>query len=113
MKIAFRAGPGRVRFVEAGEIYYVEAERHDTLVRTAGRRRLRSTQRLPEWEEALEGGQFVRVHDSYLVNFDRVRELRLRKGDPNDWEVKLDPPVNVILPVSRTGYRRLRQAFGL
>jgi len=113
MKIAVRAGPGRVRFLEIGEIYFVEGEGHDTLVRTARRRLLRSTQRLDEWEEALSGGRFVRIHKSYLVNFDRVRELRLRKGDPNDWEVKLDPPVNAVLPVSRTGYRKLRAAFGL
>ena len=102
-----------MRFVEAGEIYYLQGEGHDTLVRLAGRRRLRSTRRLSEWETELRGGRFVRVHNSYLVNFDRVRELRLRKGDPNDWEVKLDPPVNSVLPVSRAGYRRLRETFRL
>ena len=113
MKIAVKVGRGRVRFLDVEEIYFVQGERHDALVRTARRRLLRSTQRLDEWEESLSGGRFVRIHKSYLVNFDRVRELRLRKGDANDWEVKLDPPVNTVLPVSRTGYRRLRAAFGL
>jgi DNA-binding LytR/AlgR family response regulator len=46
----------------------------------------------------------VRIHRSYLLNLDRVREIRLRRGDPNDWEVKLDRPVNAVLPISRRYY---------
>ena len=55
----------------------------------------------------------LRVHRSFLVNMDRVRELRLRSGDPNDWELKLDPPVNKVLPVSRPGYTLMRRRLGL
>lgn len=113
MKVAVRAGAGRYRFLEPEEIYYVEAARHDTRVRTARRRLLRATMRLAEWEELLTDSGFARIHNSYLVNLARVRELRLRPGDTNDWEVKLDPPVNTVLPVSRAGMERLRKTFRL
>jgi len=38
-------------------------------------------------------------------------ELRLR-DDSDDWELKLAPPVNRILPVSRHELDRLEAAFG-
>ena len=55
---------------------------------------------------------FSRVHKSYLVNLDRVREVRLRKGDDNDWELKLEPPVNSVLPVGRAHLVGLRRVLG-
>jgi len=33
-------------------------------------------------------------------------------GGGDDWEVTLDPPVNVVLPVSRSGLAALWAAFG-
>jgi DNA-binding LytR/AlgR family response regulator len=111
MRLAVKASRGRYRLLEPDEIYYVEAAGHDTRIRTARRRLLPSTLRLAEWEDLLEEAGFVRIHNSYLVNPGRVRELRLRPGDSNDWEVKLDPPVNAVLPVSRTGLRRLRRLY--
>jgi len=49
----------------------------------------------------LEDRGFVRIHRSYVVNLARLRELRLQR-DGVDWEVKLEPPVNRVLPVSRS-----------
>ena len=43
----------------------------------------------------------------------RVRELRLRRGDPNDWEVKLDPPVHAVLPVGRGYLAKLKKVLGM
>jgi DNA-binding LytR/AlgR family response regulator len=54
---------------------------------------------------------FVRTHRDYLVNRRHVRRVRWRpQGD--DWEVTLDPPVNVVLPVSRSALAALWAAFG-
>jgi len=55
----------------------------------------------------------MRVHRSYLVNLERIREIRLRRGDPNDWEIKLGTPVNVVLPVGRGHVAALRKALGV
>jgi hypothetical protein len=35
---------------------------------------------------------------SIIINLDRVREVRFRWGDDNDWELKLDPPVTACCP---------------
>jgi len=112
MRIPLKTSPGRIVLVEAGRIFYVEARGYETLVRTARRRPHSSPRSLEWWEEALAGEGFFRIHRSYLVCLDRLREIRLRRGDTNDWEVKLDPPVNAVLPMSRPAFGRLRARFG-
>jgi DNA-binding LytR/AlgR family response regulator len=109
MKIAVRVTAGRVLLIDAAEIYFIEARDHTCLIRTARKRSYPTTMRIAEWEKALSGAGFIRVHRSLLVNLDRVREIRTRRGDHNDWELKLDPPVNAVLPVSRAGYLALRK----
>jgi DNA-binding LytR/AlgR family response regulator len=109
MKIAIRVSAGRVRLIDAAEIYFIEARDHDTVVRTARKRAYPSTWRITDWEKTLRGSRFLRTHRSFLVNLDRVLEIRTRRDDSNDWELKLDPPVNTVLPVSRAGYAALRK----
>ena len=54
---------------------------------------------------------FLRIHRNYLVNLRHVRQIRRRaRGD--DWELTLDPPVNAVLPVSRSALAALWAAFG-
>ena len=112
MKTGFRIDSGRIAIVSPHEIFYIEAQDDDTSVRLARRQPLASSLSLAEWSERLAGQGFVRIHRSYLVNLDRVRELRLRPGDPNDWELKLEPPVNAILPISRSAYLALKKRLG-
>ena len=112
VKVAVRTAPGHVVFLDAAEIYYVEAAGGDTRLRTRHKRTYSSPRRLAEWEQALGAAGFERIHKSYLVNLARIRELRLREQDTNDWELKLDPPVNAVLPVSRSGLGRLRKRYG-
>ena len=90
MRIPVKVAPGRVLLLGAASVYYLEGERGGALVRTARRKRLRSTRPLAEWEERLRGA-----------------------GDPNDWEVKLDPPVNAVLPIGRTQLPAIREVLGL
>jgi hypothetical protein len=40
-----------------------------------------------------------------------VLEIRRRSGEA-DWEIKLEPPVNDVLPVGRTHLERLWKAYG-
>ncbi len=61
----------------------------------------------------LAGGRFFRIHRTYCVNLDRVREIRRRRNDPNDWELKLDPPVNSVLPLGRSAYLRIKKELRL
>jgi DNA-binding LytR/AlgR family response regulator len=53
----------------------------------------------------------LRVHRNHAVNPRRVLEIRRRSGEA-DWEIKLEPPVNDVLPVGRTHLERLWKAYG-
>jgi DNA-binding LytR/AlgR family response regulator len=112
MRIAIKVSTRRFVLLDVDEIYFLESDGHDTWIRTARKTRLRSVRSLGELEKTLRPLGFSRVHKSYLVNLDRVREVRLRKGDDNDWELKLDPPVNSVLPVGRERLAGLRRVLG-
>lgn len=48
---------------------------------------------------------------SHHVTIPRHKALRLR-AEGDDWEVRLEPPVNRVLPVARGELARLEAAFG-
>jgi len=52
---------------------------------------------------------FLRVHRSFVVNLDRVRQIRRRPS--GDWELRLDPPVNKLIPVARSRTKALFRAI--
>ena len=110
-KFPLRMEPGRVRLLEWDKIFYIEAERDDSLVRTARKELYRHIEPLHDLEPRLPSPPFFRIHRSYLVNLDRVFELRQR-GE-GEYEIKMDPPVNKVLPVSRNRYPELRDILGL
>ena len=112
MKIAVKIEKGRIRLYDPAEVYYMKAEGDDTSIRTSRKRTYRDPRPLSEWEKELSDAGFFRIHRSYLVNLERVMEIRMRPGDPNDWEVKLEPPVNAVLPVSRQALKLLRRKLG-
>jgi DNA-binding LytR/AlgR family response regulator len=98
----------RRRVVEADDIYYFEAQRDETDVRLRGARRLRDVRSLGEIMEELGSMAFVRVHRNHAVNAGRVREIRpARSGG----ELRLEPPVNKVLPVSRRSLDSLLEAY--
>lgn len=108
LRCPVKSEPGRVALLEKDQIFYVEAEADDTLIRTARKKRYRHGERLDQVEGRLPSPPFFRVHRSYAVNLNRVLELRSRGND--EWELKMDPPVNKVLPVSR---RRLPDLLGI
>jgi DNA-binding LytR/AlgR family response regulator len=58
-----------------------------------------------------ESHGFVRVHREHAVNIARIRLLRLQ-ADGRDWELKLEPPVNSVLPIARDRLAAIRAALG-
>ena len=103
--------PGRRDVIDPDDIFFVEATDDDTSVRTRRAQRLTDVRSLGEIERLLAPRGFVRTHRNYLVNPNHVRQVRLRPGS-KDWELKLDPPVNRVLPVSRSALASLWAAFG-
>ena len=51
------------------------------------------------------------VHRSAAVNVDRVDEVR-RRANGRDWELRLEPPVNRVIPVARGRVAALWAAYG-
>ena len=102
--------PNRARVVDVADVYYLEAVGEFTLVRTRAARRLRDVRRMGEVLEAVGEKAFLRIHRNHAVNPDRIREIR-RRTPGGDWEVKLEPPVNRGLPVSRKASKRLWAAL--
>jgi len=111
LRFPVKSEPGRVALLEKNQIFYVEAEADDSLIRTARKKLYRHSERLDQVEGRLPSPPFFRVHRSYVVNLNRVLELRSRGGD--EWELKMDPPVNKVLPVSRRRLPDLRELLGI
>lgn len=101
----------RRRAIDPHDIYFLEATGETTLVRLRSSRRLRDGRTLGELVPVLARFGVLRVHRNHAVSARHVREIRRRSGEA-DWEVKLEPPVNLVLPVSRTYLKRLWAAFG-
>lgn len=111
-RLAVLVEPDRYELLEVEDLYFIEAEAHDCRVRTRRKRERRSTERLADLEKRLAGTPVLRVHRSFLVNLERVRELRRREG-ARGWELKLDPPVNAVIPVGRSHLAALKRRLGL
>ena len=50
------------------------------------------------------------MHRNHVVNLARIQEVRRRQGS-EDWELKLEPPFNRVLPISRGQVGKLMKAF--
>jgi two-component system LytT family response regulator len=97
---------GRVRFVKAEEIQWVEAAGDYVKLHTdATMHLIRKT--MKEMEVALDGDQFLHIHRSTIVNVDFVREMR-PYGANNEYTVILEDGTTRRL--SRT-YRDAVDAF--
>lgn len=96
--------------VDPAEVYFLEAVGDQTLIRTRSARLLRDVRSLGELLPRFTPYGFVRVHKNHAVNLDRIREIRRRKKGA-DWELKLEPPVNRILPISRNALKKLLGSF--
>ena len=108
-RLPVESASGVTRYVRFDEVYYLEADRDDTLIRTRSRRRYRSVETMGDLEQHLSAPPFFRCHKGFIVNLERVRELR-RRGD-RDHELKLDPPVNTVIPLARGRLAAFRRAM--
>jgi DNA-binding LytR/AlgR family response regulator len=110
-RLLLHLAPGLRQAIDPDDIFFVEATGDDTRVRTRAARAFRDVRPIGEIEPLLLRHGFLRTHRNYLVNSNRVRQVR-RRSSGEDWEIKLDPPVNRVLPVSRSALAALWAAFG-
>jgi DNA-binding LytR/AlgR family response regulator len=110
-RVLLHLGDGRRVPLEPDEVFLLEADGDETEVRTRGRRRLRDVRALGEVAARFPPGRFVLIHRSVAVNVDRVDEVR-RRPNGRDWELRLEPPVNRVLPIARARLAALWAAYG-
>jgi DNA-binding LytR/AlgR family response regulator len=110
-RLLLHLGRDRRRAIDPGEVRFLEAAGQKTLVRLRGSARLTDVRALGVVLRLLAPFGIVRVHRNHAVNVRHVLEIRRRSGEA-DWEVKLEPPVNTVLPVGRTYLKPLWAAFG-
>ena len=73
-RIPVRTG-SRIRFIDVDEVGWIEGAGNYVLLHAGGEEhRVRGS--LKGFAAKLDSGRFVRIHHSYIVNLDRVRELQ-------------------------------------
>jgi two-component system, LytTR family, response regulator len=92
----------RVTLIPIAKLDYVEAQDDYVALASEGKKHLKQ-QTIASLEACLDPEQFVRVHRSYVVNFERVVRIE-PYGKDSRLAILRD---GTRLPVSKTGYARL------
>src|SRR5271155_4434285 len=101
-RIVVRDGT-RVTLIPVGKLDYAEAQDDYVALASEGKKHLKQ-QTIAGLEACLDSEQFVRVHRSYIVNFERVVRIE-PYGKDSRLAILAD---GARLPVSRAGYARLK-----
>ncbi|MDB5792509.1 MAG: LytR family transcriptional regulator [Massilia sp.] len=104
-RILVRDG-ARVHVVATSSIDWIEAQDDYVQISSSGRTHLKNG-RMAELEEGLDPGVFLRVHRSYIVNVGAIERIEAPTKD--SWCAVLRDGKRV--PVSRSGYAKLREAM--
>ena len=99
------------RVLDPDDVYFLRACGGETEIRMRSRTPLVDVRPIGEVAPFFEPHGFVRIHREHGVNIAHIRLFRLQ-SDGRDWEVKMEPPVNRVLPVARDRLGHLRSAFG-
>lgn len=94
----------KVLVIPIEKIDYIEAQDDYVSFRADGKSHLKF-QRLAELETLLDNRCFVRIHRSYILNIERLSKIELYAKDSRNAILK----DGTNLPVSRTGYDKLKE----
>jgi two-component system, LytTR family, response regulator len=101
-RVVIRDGT-RVTLIPVSKLDFVEAQDDYVALASQGTKHLKQ-QTIASVEAALDPARFVRIHRSYIVNFERVARIE-PYGKDSRLAILTD---GTRLPVSRTGYARLK-----
>jgi two-component system LytT family response regulator len=102
-RILIREGSD-VHVIPVDDVDYIEADDDRVIIHSGGKSH-RKLQRLAILEERLDRERFVRIHRSYILNVDRLNKIELYAKDSRIAILS----GGAKLPVSRSGYARLRE----
>ncbi|WP_306589364.1 LytTR family DNA-binding domain-containing protein [Geothrix sp. 21YS21S-4] len=104
-RIVVKDGP-KVTVVHLDRLDWIQAQDDYVLLRTEGKNLLKQ-QTLASLESQLDPARFIRIHRSYILNLDRL--VRVEQDTKEHRDAVLRDGAR--LPVSRTGYQRLRELW--
>lgn len=99
---------GHIKIIPLPEVLYIEAADDYVKVTTADKYFLKH-QRMAHFEAQLPNHQFVRVHRSYIVNVQHIHKVELYEKE--NYCVILRNGAKI--PVSRSGYAKLKAVLGI
>lgn len=99
---------GVIKIIAVSDIHYLEAD--DDYVKLSTTDGIfHKNKTMSFFERTLDAEQFIRIHRSYIINLAQVTKIELREKDSYIVLLKSD----IWLPVSKTGYAKLKAALGL
>lgn len=99
---------GVIKILPVEEIHYLEAD--DDYVKLSTKEGVfHKNKTMGFFEQTLDAGQFIRIHRSYMINLAQVTRIELKEKDSYIVLLKSE----IWLPVSKTGYVKLKGALGL
>ncbi len=105
-RVAVKTG-SKIRIIYIDEIRYLESQDDYVMIYTEEGKYLKQNT-MKYFEDHLPAKSFVRVHRSYIVRIDYVEQIELYERD--SYIVKLKN--GQAIPVSKSGYNRLRETLG-
>ncbi|WP_367269822.1 LytR/AlgR family response regulator transcription factor [Roseateles sp.] len=104
-RVLVRDGDG-MQVLPVDDIAYIEAQADQVAFHAQGREHLKN-QRISELETQLDPTRFVRVHRSFIINLAALQGLERTDSDAHVARMRNGKRI----PVSRSGYERLRKAI--
>ena len=104
-RIAVKTGT-KIKIIYTGEVEYLESQDDYVMIYTADGKYLKQ-KTMKFFESHLPTKSFIRVHRSYIVRIDFVEQIELYEKD--SYIIKLKNSQTI--PVSKSGYNRLRSAL--
>ncbi|WP_316829804.1 LytR/AlgR family response regulator transcription factor [Pedobacter aquatilis] len=99
---------GVIKIIPVADINYLEAD-DDYVKLSTNEGAFYKNKTMAFFEQTLDAGQFIRIHRSYIINLAQVTKIELKEKDSYVVLLKSD----IWLPVSKTGYVKLKAALGL
>jgi two-component system LytT family response regulator len=103
-RVVVRGDDGAIQVVPVSRLDYVEAS-DDAILIASGGVKHRKQQPIGELAQQLDPDRFVRIHRAYVVNIERIEKIELYAKDSRVAILR----DGTRLPVSRSGYQRLRE----
>ena len=99
---------GVIKIIPVDAINYLEAD-DDYVKLSTSEGNFQKNKTMSFFEQTLDATQFIRIHRSYIINLAQVTKIELKEKDT--YVVLLKS--GIWLPVSKTGYVKLKAALGI